>query len=65
MVSRRKSSHKRSSHKKRKLNPYMKFVKKHRSQVVREYPNKKMTDVARYLGKMWNKLSDAEKAKYH
>lgn len=49
---------------KRKLNPYMKFVKAKRAEVVKQYPKLKVTEIAKKLGEMWRAMSDKDKAKY-
>lgn len=49
---------------KRKLNSYMKFVKAKRAEVVKKFPNAKVTEIAKKMGEMWRALTDAEKAKY-
>ena len=58
-----KRSAKRSG-KKRGLNAYMKFVIATRQSVVKAHPNAKVTEIAKKLGSMWRKMSNAEKAKY-
>lgn len=49
----------------KKLNPYMKFVQKHRALVIQQNPKLKFAEVGKKLGEMWRQLSDAEKQKYH
>ena len=42
----------------------MLFAKETRPSVVEKYPDLNVTEVAKKIGGMWNKLSDDEKAKY-
>lgn len=49
---------------KRKLNPYMKFVKKNRAEIVKSNPRATIPEIGKALGKKWRSLSDAEKKSY-
>ena len=49
---------------KRKLNPYMNFVKKNRAAVVAGMKSASISDIGKKLGQMWRSLSDSEKKKY-
>jgi len=49
---------------KRKLNPYMKFVKKNRGSIVSSNPKATIPEIGKALGKKWRSLSDAEKKRY-
>lgn len=49
---------------KRKLNPYFKFLKDKRAEVVKKYPKASVVEIAKKLGAMYRALSPAEKAKY-
>jgi hypothetical protein len=62
----RKSSRKNNtmSGGKRKLNPYMKFVKKNRASIVSSNPKATIPEIGKALGKKWRSLSDAEKKRY-
>lgn len=63
----RKSSRKNntmSGGKRKKLNPYMKFVKKNRASIVSSNPKATIPEIGKALGKKWRSLSDAEKKRY-
>ena len=49
---------------KRKPNAYINFVKKHRPEVIKEFPDLSFTEIGSKLGEMWRALSDEEKKKY-
>lgn len=49
---------------KRKLNPYMKFVKKNRATIVSSNPKATIPEIGKALGKKWRSLSEAEKKSY-
>jgi hypothetical protein len=50
----------------RKLNPYMKFAKKMRPEILRQNPalRSDVVAVARKIGAKWRSMSDSEKARY-
>jgi hypothetical protein len=50
----------------RKLNPYMKFAKKIRPEILRQNPalRSDVVAVARKIGAKWRSMSDSEKARY-
>ncbi len=50
----------------RKLNPYMKFAKKVRPEILRQNPalRSDVVAVARKIGAKWRSMSDSEKARY-
>jgi small subunit ribosomal protein S27Ae len=49
---------------KRKPNAYINFVKKHRPEVIKDFPDLSFTEIGSKLGEMWRALSDEEKKKY-
>ena len=48
------------------MNPYMVFSQEQRAKIVKANPSRKadIGGVAKEIGKLWHKLSDAEKAGY-
>lgn len=50
----------------RKLNPYMKFAKKVRPEILKQHPalRSDVVAVARKIGAKWRSMSDAEKSRY-
>jgi hypothetical protein len=50
--------------KKRPLSNYMKYGQKMRPQIKKDHPDWDVVKTMKYIGAEWNKLSDAEKAKY-
>jgi hypothetical protein len=53
-----------SPKKKRPLSSYMLFGQKVRPQIKKDHPDWDVVKTMKYIGSEWNKLSDAEKAKY-
>jgi len=49
---------------KRPANPYMFYQSDVREQTKKEFPDLKMTDLAKKIGQKWKDLSDAEKKPY-
>jgi hypothetical protein len=58
------SAHATTPAKKRAPSAFILFCKKMRPQVVAKHPKMGFGDIGKELGKMWHKLSDAEKAAY-
>jgi hypothetical protein len=46
---------------KRPLNSYMLFTKERRAQVVKEYPELSVTEIAKHLGTEWKEMSIEDK----
>jgi len=49
---------------KRPLSQFIIFSNEIRPQIIKEKPDLKVPEVGKEIGKRWNKLSDAEKAKF-
>ncbi len=46
------------------LTPYIRFCSEQRPFLKQKYPDMAFTDMGKMFGRMWNQLSDAQKAKY-
>eukprot|EP01089_Gocevia_fonbrunei_P009444 TRINITY_DN2174_c0_g1_i1.p3 TRINITY_DN2174_c0_g1~~TRINITY_DN2174_c0_g1_i1.p3 ORF type:complete len:161 (+),score=42.63 TRINITY_DN2174_c0_g1_i1:276-758(+) len=57
----RKVTKKKEGQPKRPLSGYLFFCQKHRAEIKDKYPNLKLTDVSKKLGKLWGKAGKKEK----
>lgn len=56
---------KNDSKKKRTPGPYIMFCSDMRAKIKKENPDFSMTQISKELGRLWNELTDEQKAKYH
>ena len=61
-----RKQHRKARKQTRKLNPYMKFAKKVRPEILKQNPSLRsdVVAVARKIGQKWRSMSDAEKSRY-
>lgn len=52
------------SGKKRKPSAYNKYVSKRMKELMKQHPEKKVTEFMSIIGKEWSKMTDAEKKKH-
>jgi len=63
-LTRRKTVRTQASASRKKLNPYMRFVKKTRPSFVSAHPKMSPQSVAKALGAKWRAMSSAQKGKF-